>query len=64
MDAEAHHQETPQHEQSQQHTEQQQQPAKRRGRPLGSKNKATLAKAGTAGPLMTHVMQVQQGQVC
>jgi hypothetical protein len=64
-DAGTNHRDASGHEQSPEAAEQQQQqqPVKRRGRPLGSKNKATLAKAGTAGPLMTHVMHVQQGEV-
>lgn len=52
-----------QQQQQQQPQQQQDLPVKRRGRPLGSKNKTTLAKEGTAGPLMTFVLHVQPGEV-
>jgi hypothetical protein len=51
---------SPQQQEQQQQT---QTPAKRRGRPPGVKNKATLAKAGTAGPLLAFVLEVQPGEV-
>lgn len=48
----------------QQQQQQYDKPAKRRGRPPGAKNKDTLAKAGTAGPLLTFVLHIEPGEVC
>jgi hypothetical protein len=53
----------PQQQQQEEQLQRQDTPNKRRGRPPGSKNKATLAKAGTAGPLVTFILQVPAGQV-
>lgn len=56
-------QQQPQQQQQQQELQRQDTPSKRRGRPPGAKNKSTLAKAGTAGPLLSFVLQVQTGEV-